>query len=263
MGKPSVKATKAAVAAACSQTLKSFFQTKKQKQKRGRGRPKKAPAAAKSPPAPAAKAKKASTASAPLKTPSPAAGAPVAVTEDKKVAGKRQLHQWNTEEAFPVLQKAILAAAQDEKESSVEFLSIPRSTFTRMNDRFQAAATQFNVPLAEVTRTMVFKQKGNPPLMSESEVTFFQDILQYRDLKNRSYTRMEAVGLMMEITQNGNRRKCEDHYDYLIRQKRLPLLKRGGRVTSAQGTTTKRTQIHAEQQLRWMGTMRHVKSFIV
>ena len=44
---------------------------------------------------------------------------------------------------------------------------------------------------------------------------------------------------------------AENHHDYLIRKGKLDKLKKGGRVVSAQATTTERSQINVEQQLRW------------
>ena len=55
--------------------------------------------------------------------------------------------------------------------------------------------------------------------------------------------------MVMELLQCcGSRKQAENHFDYLIRNGRL---KRGGRVVVAQKTTTKRSQITIEQQLRW------------
>ena len=193
----------------------------------------------------------------PTKTPSPAAAAktpsPAAVT-DEKPAAKRQIHRWNSPESFDVLKRAILAEAGDEKELSPEFASIPRSTFKRLKERFRAAAKEHGISLEDVVSSMVFKEKGKP-LLSKDEVVFFCSVLEYRDSKNRGATRAEAITLIMDIAQCGNRKRAENHYDYLVREKKLIDLKRDGRVTSAQGTTTKRTQINAEQQLRWMGTI--------
>jgi hypothetical protein len=59
----------------------------------------------------------------------------------------------------------------------------------------------------------------------------------------------------MEIAQSSDFKKCENHFDYLIRAKKLKGLKRDGRATTAQPTTTKRGQITPEQQLRWHTTV--------
>ena len=45
--------------------------------------------------------------------------------------------------------------------------------------------------------------------------------------------------------------------DWLIRSKKLDRLKKGGKVVSAQATTTERSQINVEQQLRWHFLIEH------
>jgi exosome complex RNA-binding protein Csl4 len=43
---------------------------------------------------------------------------------------------------------------------------------------------------------------------------------------------------------------AENHFDYLIRSKQLPELKKDGRVVTAQVTTTNRTAVTTEKLLR-------------
>ena len=43
---------------------------------------------------------------------------------------------------------------------------------------------------------------------------------------------------------------AENHYDFFIRANKLPQLKRGGRVVSAQATTTNRTEITTAKIIR-------------
>ena len=45
-------------------------------------------------------------------------------------------------------------------------------------------------------------------------------------------------------------KKAENHYDFFIRANKLPQLKRGGRVVSAQATTTNLTAITTAKLLR-------------
>jgi hypothetical protein len=59
------------------------------------------------------------------------------------------------------------------------------------------------------------------------------------------------VNMMMQMTDCPTFKQAENHYDFLIREKKLPELKRGGRVVGAQKTTTKRSCVRVEQQLRW------------
>ena len=49
---------------------------------------------------------------------------------------------------------------------------------------------------------------------------------------------------------------AENHYDYLVRSRQLPELKRGGRVLSTQATTTNRTATTTAKLLRTHMTVR-------
>jgi uncharacterized protein YggL (DUF469 family) len=57
--------------------------------------------------------------------------------------------------------------------------------------------------------------------------------------------------MVMELSHCVSRQQAKNHCDYLVRNGKLSGLKRGGRVVVAQKTTTKRSQITVEQQLRW------------
>ena len=72
-----------------------------------------------------------------------------------------------------------------------------------------------------------------------------------RDNSNNPMSQHEVVHMISEMSQCFDLLKSKNHFDYLIREKRLTLLKRGGRVTTAQATTTKRSAITKEQQWRW------------
>ena len=45
--------------------------------------------------------------------------------------------------------------------------------------------------------------------------------------------------------------QAENHFNYVIREKQLPNLKRPGRVIKSQATTTERSQSCVSQQYRW------------
>ncbi len=57
------------------------------------------------------------------------------------------------------------------------------------------------------------------------------------------------ITLMSELF-SASSKAAENHIDYLIKSKQFPELKRGGRVVSAQATTTNRTAI-TTQKLLW------------
>ena len=63
--------------------------------------------------------------------------------------------------------------------------------------------------------------------------------------------RTEVITMICTLTGAANRKKAENHLDYLIRAKLLPKIASGGKVVKAQQTTTKRSCIRVEQQHRW------------
>ena len=64
--------------------------------------------------------------------------------------------------------------------------------------------------------------------------------------------RKETIELIIiNLSSTSNWKTAENHLDYLIPSKKLPELKRYGRVVAAQNTTTKRSQVVISQQLRW------------
>lgn len=160
---------------------------------------------------------------------------------------------WNTDEAFPTLLAAMVAHVKKEKPPLGISLSVPRGTVTRMCSTFQEAAKANNVPLESVSRQMVYK--GHDSLLTAEDIAFLQEVVKYRDEANNGMGRDEVVSLIMELKQTTNRKQCQNHYDYLIRKKVFTDLKRFGRVTKAQATTTKRSQITVEQQFRWHTTV--------
>ena len=87
--------------------------------------------------------------------------------------------------------------------------------------------------------------------LSNELLNVLQDIVRKRDQINNGVTRKEGIQLILDLGQCTSSRSAENHLDYLIRNKRLPNLKRGGRVVTAQSTTTERSQINRQQQLRW------------
>ena len=80
----------------------------------------------------------------------------------------------------------------------------------------------------------------------------------FRDKNNNGMTRKEMILLVMDFTGCCKWKQAENHLDFLIRAGKFPNLKRGGRTVSAQKTTTKRSLITIEQQLRWHGNIESV-----
>jgi hypothetical protein len=80
------------------------------------------------------------------------------------------------------------------------------------------------------------------------------DTIKFRDEAQNGMTRKEVIQLLVQLT-GGSEKLCENHYDWMIRAKKLPQLKNNGQVQYAQATTTKRACIQVEQQLRWHNTI--------
>ena len=94
-------------------------------------------------------------------------------------------------------------------------------------------------------------RKSSRGLLSDELITVLQDIIWKRDEINNGVSCKEAIQLIVDLGQCISSRSAENRLDYLIRKKKLTGLKRGGRVVTAQSTTTERSQINCEQQLRW------------
>jgi hypothetical protein len=121
------------------------------------------------------------------------------------------------------------------------------------------AADEQNTAIANLSLEMVVPPMltlQRPPLLDTNKLEFLVSAVQYRDQSNNGTSRNKILSLMMEMKQTAsNRKKCDDHYTYLVKANKMPALKCGGRVVRAQATTAKRSQILAEQQLRWHTTV--------
>jgi hypothetical protein len=78
--------------------------------------------------------------------------------------------------------------------------------------------------------------------------------IKFRDEARNGITHKEVIQLLVQLT-DGSAKSCENHYDWMIRAKKLPQLKNNGRVHYAQATTTKRACIRVRHQLRWHNTI--------
>lgn len=87
-------------------------------------------------------------------------------------------------------------------------------------------------------------------LLSEDEVTFLEEVIIERDRANNGMTRNEVI-LFIQYLSGSTNVKAKNHFNWLIKSKKLSKLKRGGKTVKAQNTTTARSQIRVESQLRW------------
>ncbi len=77
-------------------------------------------------------------------------------------------------------------------------------------------------------------------------------------MNNNGMSHKEATILKMDWADCGDRIKVTNHFTSLVQNKKLPDLKRDGRVVTAQKTTTKRGQITIEQQVHWHGVIESI-----
>ena len=92
--------------------------------------------------------------------------------------------------------------------------------------------------------------KSKSSLLDKTNKEFLQQTIISRDEANNGMTRNEIFAFIQMLV-GCDQKSAENHYDYLTRNKKLPKLKRHGRTVIAQKTTTSRTQIRSEGQLRW------------
>ena len=129
-------------------------------------------------------------------------------------------------------------------------IAIPRSTLHSVQQRIVKKVTR-------VTTTSILLSDGRAEksLTNEDDQREIAEIIRCRDMNNNGISRNDAITLIMDWTHCNDRVKAKNHFAYLVQKKKLPDLKRGGRVVTAQKTTTKRGQITIEQQVRWHGVV--------
>jgi hypothetical protein len=88
-------------------------------------------------------------------------------------------------------------------------------------------------------------------LMSEPMRAFIAGIAKCCDETQIGMSRKEVIQLMKLLTL-ATTMQCDNHFDYLVRMKKMPELKNHGRVQRAQAMMTKRSCIQLEQQLQWL-----------
>ena len=100
---------------------------------------------------------------------------------------------------------------------------IPRTTLQRHTKRFLELAKQKNVSLQALQREDIFPKcrGGGKGLLNENDIELLASTLIYRDEANRGMSRNEAIALVMELAQTNDRTSAENHFDYLVRMKRL------------------------------------------
>jgi hypothetical protein len=85
-------------------------------------------------------------------------------------------------------------------------------------------------------------------LMSKPMRAFIAGIAKCHDEAQIGMSCKEVIQLMKILTL-ATTKQCDNHFDYLVRMKKMPELKNHGRVQRAQAMTTKCSCIQMEQQL--------------
>ena len=209
----------------------------------------------------------ASTASKASKAPSPKDKAvTVAVAPPKSNPNRKKKHtNWNVgvhKDAMAVALESVhiqgnIAKAISAAQARFPTIIIPRQTLESRYAKYKAemvkaANTDDDVDVLdmfdrkkEVAATSVHKSS----LTTAADVKFLQSIAVARDNRNAGMPRKEMVSIIAEM-KGVSDKKAENHYEYLMRSKKLNQLKNNGRVVTAQATTTNRTAITTEKLLR-------------
>ena len=126
-------------------------------------------------------------------------------------------------------------------------------TLDRYAKQFQSVlANNECLSFENITAQMLLSTRklSKHSLLSVEDIAFLKDIIIHRDEANNGMGREEAIKLIGETSQCSNLITCTNHWNNLVRSGKLKELKGGGKVVKAQQSTTKRTQITVEQQLR-------------
>ena len=181
----------------------------------------------------------------------PAAASSLLSPPLQKKTKKTRLN-FRNKDSWEVLKLGVMEYARLEDKVDGMF-PIALTTLKDNAPKFILKARQYNVTLGCLTYDQFWQDapSKHPPLLTGEQVTFLQEAILSRDNSNNPMSRHEVVHMISELSQCFDLLKSKNHFDYLIREKRLTQLKRGGRVTTAQATTTKRSAITKEQQWRW------------
>jgi hypothetical protein len=165
---------------------------------------------------------------------------------------------WSTSTNFPKLKAAADAYMNGDTklETMRNFVSIPTRTIERAVSKMRKIISEDDVSFEDITTEMIYPytpvQRGQrKSLIGDNDLKFLQEIIISRDDANNGLGRSEVISLIGEMAQCPNKITCQNHWNYLVRSGKMKELKAGGKVNKAQNTTTKRTQITVEQQLRW------------
>lgn len=144
------------------------------------------------------------------------------------------------------IQKAISAA-----QARFPTILIPRQTLESRYAKYMADMVDDVDALDKFDRKKAMEEPSGvkSSLTTAADVKFLQSLAVTRDNRNDGMPRKEMISIISEL-KSVTMKKAANHYEYLVRSKRLNQLKNDGRVVTAQATTTNRTAITTEKLLR-------------
>ena len=165
---------------------------------------------------------------------------------------KRRKQEYTNWEEYPDILQAYVDMKTKQKQ--VPLTSVPRPPRTTVNDYLKRLnkheeATGERITVAEWINQYK-KSRGRNPLISQDIRNRIQNIVVVRDGRNNPMTRKHIIEIIESVGQC-TKVQATNYYNHCTARKMFPLLKKGGRVCSAQKTTTSRTQVTIEQQYRW------------
>lgn len=137
---------------------------------------------------------------------------------------KKTRTYWKSEKNFPLMRDAVLSAINGTNlttSTAEAAVAIPYSTLKDHINYFHDAASKWKVPVESVTATMVLGLESKKSLLSDDDIAFLVDCIRTRDHANNGMSRHESIRLIQELAQCSDFKKFENHYDYLIRSKKL------------------------------------------
>ena len=90
----------------------------------------------------------------------------------------------------------------------------------------------------------------------ENDQNRINELIVIRDARNFPMSRKELISLISDVA-GVSICTAQNHWNYLVCTGQLKDLKRNGKTVCAQKTTTKRSQVTAEQQMRWHYVVEH------
>ena len=163
---------------------------------------------------------------------------------------------WSLPQNTAILQKYVDALMQDGDTNIItvdlEGQVPPLSTIRRVAQDLKDLEKQHGVALtvAEYFEHKAQNTNKNKLTLSVPHRKRLLQVIQTRDAKNDGMTRKEVLNVIQDIS-GCSQKAADNHLCYLVKNKKLPELKRSGQVVKAQQTTTSRSQVHIEQQLRF------------